>query len=961
MKLRNIVYLLLFSVIMMSFGLSAGDWTGNFPDTSFNSYESMKYIEHLVINLTNTSPITSDDFRIEVIDTDDKVVFAQDYVDQINFDISFILNDSAGAGKYEVKIIDQVDDVSEVEKEISVSFTSLKKSTSIDEKTQFSVDTTKRISKNDLLETERASFDDVTSLTIDLTQINSLEGSFLQSSIDSNDIVFTNTNFTRNGNSEYEVEYDITYDGNTFEYSKNIVIEVNERDAIIYLAETDDINLETKEDTSITIPINSSLDDNGNVVGWFYDDDTITSLSYLFEGSDCTGSRSGSNFVFTPSENYNGNCNVEVQIKDRDYLSSPITLNFDIVVNSVDDVPVLTVESDSYQFYEGQFEDITIDIEDPDTTTFSYSVNGEDQPSISTKEIVLTSDLVGTSSEIIVSVYHNETVSVEKTISIEWVDAPTITNFNVEGNFSDPSNSDIQVSRSGLSIDWVNTVDLSGTPVDLSNLIDFEEKTSGTSKDVLLHVLSGSVLDGKANISLTGYNAKPIVSCASGKVTEKKYLRENCSGLTVNFNSGNVWFEVDHFSTYRIVSEDLLNTAPVLNETSTITVDEDTTTYQLNAYDADGDSIAFSVVDFSNEDVLMSSTGLLSNLDELSLGSTYSFEINMSDGYETVTGTFTLKRVVEGKLEIIKLNVNRDNEDDYDDLSDGDTIKAKPGETIDLELELENKYSNSDDIDLDGTVYITIYDIDDGDDLDFEKDFDIDASGDDKLSFDIDIPLFTDEDTDEYDVNILVEYEDEDGNSFEDLDIDLTLDLDRDSTHLVFSELELSPAILTCEERFTLSGEVVNVGTSDRNIIVQIKSSDLGIQTNLDLVEVEKYAKDDNTYSFSKAYIAKNLAQGDYYVSVYVYYDNDIKAIGEVKLTKGICSTNNNNNDDDNEDDENDEEDSDYEPVEPIITDGNINDNIENNDGISTTTLLVAVLVLLGLLILVVLLLPEKK
>ncbi|MDD3263758.1 MAG: hypothetical protein PHT94_02580 [Candidatus Nanoarchaeia archaeon] len=954
MKIKNIGYLLLFSVIMMSFGLSAaGDWTANVPTTTFNSYDSMKYIQGLVVNMTNNTPITSDDFRIEVRDKADNLFFGKNYTNQVFFNLTFLLNSSAPAGNYKVKVYDTFDSVLLSEKDITVSFASQVYSTSINEKVDYNLDVIKEIDSNSLLETQRANFNNIAGLSIVLDSITPLTGAFVNSQIASGKIKFTNVFYTKNGNSEYNVKYNVTYDSITFQYTKKIVLSVNTLDAIPFLNQAT-VNLQTNEDNSVTIPINFSIDSNGNVNSWFYDDDGIAGLSYVFSGTDCTGRISGTDFIFTPNENFYGSCIVNLTILDSSYISNPLNMQFNINVLPVDDIPVIVLNQTTYQFYRGFLSPITFTIEDPDTNTFLYKINSVDKGTTG-KEIVLTQADVGNSTSVEVEIVHNSTHTVKKAITISWVDKPVVSSFVVDGDFSDISNADIKISRSGVTIDWVNRLDLSTKPIDLSSWIDFSESTSGVNKDVLIHVLSGTILgDNKANISLTGFSSKPIVSCASGKVTEKRFLRDNCSSLVVNYENGIVWFTVDHFSTYRVVSEQMLNSVPELNESATIRVDESLSTYQLKMYDADSDIITVTPVTLP-ADVSVSSTGLIYGLSNLRVGGTYSFQVNLSDGYETIQRTFSLRRVVSPKLEIEDITVEFSDNTNKKELSDGSSFTANPGESFILKLKLENLYDSSDDEgDIDGVINLIIEEIDDGDDLEFEKDFELKASKSSTYNFDVSLPLDLDEDISEYRVIITVEYEDEDSNSFEDLVAELDLDIERKTTHVVFTELKLSPSTIKCEDRFTISGTIQNLGSRNRNVIVQVASNDLGIDTVFDLVEVEKYGEDDE-YSFSKTYDIKNLPEKKYTILGYIYYDNKAITINSLSLTKQACSI-----DSDDDDDDSDDDDSEYVPVPPIITDGDNENNENNQSGNYGTTILLSVFVLLLIGVLVLLLLPKK-
>jgi hypothetical protein len=209
-------------------------------------------------------------------------------------------------------------------------------------------------------------------------------------------------------------------------------------------------------------------------------------------------------------------------------------------------------------------------------------------------------------------------------------------------------------------------------------------------------------------------------------------------------------------------------------------------------------------------------------------------------------------------LEISNIEVNGDGEDG----------ELTPDGENEIEVEVSNEYTEDME---DVTVTVTILDVD-GDDLEQEADsFDLDSNDDDSVSVKFDL---TNEnlDEEEYDVEIVVEGEADDNTDHKIVKI-LTLSIDRENHKVIISEAGLAPETIECLDGTTASIQAKNIGKSNEDDVqIRISNSALGLSDS-QTFEVEKYSRDDNTYTAHFDINTDKATAGKYAITAELYLD----------------------------------------------------------------------------------------
>ncbi len=237
------------------------------------------------------------------------------------------------------------------------------------------------------------------------------------------------------------------------------------------------------------------------------------------------------------------------------------------------------------------------------------------------------------------------------------------------------------------------------------------------------------------------------------------------------------------------------------------------------------------------------------------------------------------------KLKITDVDAKVDGKSS-NNLDDNDEIskKAKPESDVEFKVKVDNLFTRTEGIDIENIkVTITIEGIDeDGDDLEEEsREFDLSPGDDKKVTLRFKIPLNVEEGN--YDVSIEAEGEDENGRDHRD-QMDVELEVEREEHDLRIVKLNLNKAVISCNEPFVLSYELMNLAQEDEtNAYVEIKNQDL----NLNFVEKSiSIDSDIDRNKISKSHTLKlsnGISDGTYPVMVRVFSDD-----GQLQDTKTV-------------------------------------------------------------------------
>ena len=255
-----------------------------------------------------------------------------------------------------------------------------------------------------------------------------------------------------------------------------------------------------------------------------------------------------------------------------------------------------------------------------------------------------------------------------------------------------------------------------------------------------------------------------------------------------------------------------------------------------------------------------------------------------SDQYNTIVPVlFDIKQ----RLSIYDLSVKVGGETDSG-VEDGDKIdkEAEPNDEVIFEIETKNLFdSDDDDSDIkDITVKITIEGIDDNDDLKGEtEDFDLDAEKKSTKKITITIPERVEEGT--YNVSIKIDGENADTSTDYTVEWNLKLELEKKRHNIIIKKYELSPSVIKCSGTAKLNVKLLNLGRKkESDAILEIKNSDLGLNTRIENIKLDVDYDEDAEYSKSiDIYVANDINAGTYPITVNVYYDDSKTKLDDQK------------------------------------------------------------------------------
>ncbi|MBN2567516.1 hypothetical protein JXB02_05540 [Candidatus Woesearchaeota archaeon] len=226
---------------------------------------------------------------------------------------------------------------------------------------------------------------------------------------------------------------------------------------------------------------------------------------------------------------------------------------------------------------------------------------------------------------------------------------------------------------------------------------------------------------------------------------------------------------------------------------------------------------------------------------------------------------------------------NADVSVDHDEASGvdefGGTIdEVSPGSIVNFDLTFENTYTDDDRIAIeDVSCDLVAYGIDDRDDLEEDSGrVDIDEDSDEEVTISIDVPPEVDEGI--YDVSIRCEGSDGDISRMYLIPIRYRIQVEKESHDVRFLSASLQPASARCGERSAALFTLLNYGTKDEDLDIEVNSRDLSVEVS-DTDEIEAYSGDielTRSYGFS---IPAGTPSGTYPVEIEVFYDDGDESV----------------------------------------------------------------------------------
>ncbi len=207
-----------------------------------------------------------------------------------------------------------------------------------------------------------------------------------------------------------------------------------------------------------------------------------------------------------------------------------------------------------------------------------------------------------------------------------------------------------------------------------------------------------------------------------------------------------------------------------------------------------------------------------------------------------------------------------------------DPNDVKPGETITVEVRVKNR-GDTDIEDIELEIWLEdddgrILEDNDGDDIEDDEEFDLNDGKTEELEFTFKMPTEDIDDGDEYFIYVYVEGIDEENSSIKYADIDNSekIEFEKEKHEIIFSELVLSPSVITCDRDILIELELHNIGKKDEDdVVLTIKNSDLDIDIKEDF-ELDEDDDYDNIYPYT---IKDDLEAGKYQIMVNVKYSDE--------------------------------------------------------------------------------------
>ncbi|MBU0628790.1 MAG: hypothetical protein KKC75_06375 [Nanoarchaeota archaeon] len=249
---------------------------------------------------------------------------------------------------------------------------------------------------------------------------------------------------------------------------------------------------------------------------------------------------------------------------------------------------------------------------------------------------------------------------------------------------------------------------------------------------------------------------------------------------------------------------------------------------------------------------------------------------NTTNPYSTYTNT----------LEITNLNVIVDR-NTVQDVKNGESISQSAEEESNIEFDISVKNLYTDEIrSIEATV--TINNIGD-DDIDEDSESFTLSSGNSKtVDVDLDIPLIVDEK--DYTVKIHLEGRDS-SNNLHILDWQLKLSVDKENHKLKITKASLTPSSVSCSSPANLEITLLNLGSKDEEIKLEITSDTLGINLREDNIEMGTGTDNDAEYERTFTLSIPAIERGSYPIKIKAAYnDGKDSTTKEVYLNIDSCN-----------------------------------------------------------------------
>jgi len=627
-----------------------------------------------------------------------------------------------------------------------------------------------------------------------------------------------------------------------------------------------DVEPEGNEDNPLQIILNCTDVDNDTL--------TYTKLEGPNHG---VLSGSGSLRVYIPNADYYGSDSFSYRCNDGTNNSN--TALVDITVHPVMDPPSITnaTPEDNILIGDGISQNFGVTIVDPDQVhpSVNWYVNGELKQPGNSPYFSWESDTDFT----VKAEISNATVNKEHTW---YVDVSKVPVTSYSGTIQDVTEYNVNAFRNLTIYNSFVKIDFGDRPIDLSQVVDLDKSLRLEKGIAGIDTSVFNVFKVPATVTMYNlpYTSVPTIYYNQGFNVAGTQECPSSICTVINYTAGTLVFSVTTFNIYFVTPPS--NQAPVITSTPITTADEDTLySYDVDAFDANGDSLTYSLITKPSSDMVINPTTGLITWTPTTPGN-YSVTVGVSDRSFTVTQSFSINVAASelgNVLDIRSVKVK--------------PTTVKPGEDVTVEVKIKNK-GNFDLQNIDLNVWFedkdgNILEDDSNDDVEDSSNFDLgkgenegDLSGSDtKFTFTMPIDVAN---GDEYYVHVEAEGTDEYGTIYRDVDQSESIRFKKEKHEIEIRRAELNPTVAECERTINLDVQFRNIGQKDEDVDLTIKNPTLHIDETESLTLDSDPDSDNNEFSKSYSFVIEgDVTEGSYNLELVAEYEN-----GNKKATKNI-------------------------------------------------------------------------
>ncbi len=366
----------------------------------------------------------------------------------------------------------------------------------------------------------------------------------------------------------------------------------------------------------------------------------------------------------------------------------------------------------------------------------------------------------------------------------------------------------------------------------------------------------------------------------------------------VSTAAGSFIFEVDGFSTYRVLDE-----RPASVRITDILFD-----------DVDRGGVLSTTVTISNEGTLEALSGLTAELVSVparynatlsgavpaSLGALGSFALTLDITVpaDEASGSHTIGNVLVSSIneEGITLTATSPiilnphsllsiERIEIDGSASGELLLDQP---TDIEVRVRNDYTSDFE---DVHVEITIEDVD-GDDLEKDcSDFDLDVGDSDDCKVSFNFHREDNIDKNSYRVTVRVEAEAADGTAHT-TEETITVDVKRENHQVIIRQASLGTSVVQCLRQTNLQVTIENVGENDEdNVEIRVFSAAVDIDQRRTGIRIDEFDQSDNDYRATFALDLGGAPPATYTITVEAYRDGRLDDSEDLTLAVQACGT----------------------------------------------------------------------